>query len=299
MTEKITEPFLDISCPLCLSKKQDSIILKNFKRSIDSYFLKIETSKIRSNYLKSLNYFDLKSTPHFFKCLNCNSIYRNPIFILPESEEHTRYGTHNNSLLDPKYLQYLGDSIKPFLNFIMPNQSGLDFGCGPTKGIEHLLSTDVLDNDTTFKDSKEFKINNIRSYDKYFFPELKLGLGSNFNLSAYKPLIPSKTNAIHNSNCLFFKSVEFDYIFCHEVVEHFVKTINEFENLFSFLKTGGHLFIRTETYPEDLNQFEDWYYKNDSTHVFFLSISTFKFIAKKYNFEFLILDKNKFILKRN
>lgn len=250
MKDKIISLEQDKSCPFCLSNNLDPIFLVNFKRALDSYHL---------NHAP-------KDQAHFFKCNECCCIFRNSFYILPENEEHLRYFTHNNDLDDPNYIKYLSDSIKPFLEHIKDDEFGLDFGCGPTKGIEHILK------------GKNF---NLTSFDKYFYPSFKTSL------------IPNANSEIQSSSLLEADQQNlYDYIFCHEVVEHFVDTRHEFEHLIKKLKPKGRLFIRTEIYPED---FENWYYKNDSTHVFFFSEITFNYLAKLFNLEFLKLDKNKFV----
>lgn len=235
-----------MSCPFCLSQNQSPIFLKNPKPALDSYFLNSISKNSAGMPSRTSTIFSAIDKPHFYHCLDCEGIFRNPFYILPEKEEHKRYFTHNNDLNDPNYIKYLSESIAPFLNFIEPGEVGLDFGCGPTKGIEYILDQSGIE---------------IMSYDKYFFP------------NSYE--------------------TTFDYIFCHEVVEHFVKVREEFKNLVNQLKPRGRLFIRTETHPKD---FENWYYKNDSTHVFFFSEKTFINLALVFNLEFLVLEKNKFVL---
>lgn len=236
----ITASLLE-SCPFCLSKAHNPIFTQNYKRCLDSFFLTPEAET------------KINTVPHFSECLECHAIFRNKAWILPDKEEHDRYYTHENSLKDPQYIKYLSESIHPFLKFIESEEMGLDYGCGPVKGLEGILG------------SKGY---NIQSYDKYFHPGKK----------------PS-TNT-------------FDFIFCHEVIEHFVNFKTEITELMSLLKPKGRLFIRTELHPNNLDIFERWYYKNDSTHVFFLSLKTFELIAKTYNCTFTQLDKNKFILQK-
>lgn len=232
-----------MSCPLCLSLKNKPIILNNFKRSVDYFHQKAMAA----------SYEALSESPHFYKCKSCFGIYRNPLFILPESEESNRYQSHENSLEDPRYVEYLTKSIQPFLNSTATQLVGLDYGCGPSISFEGLLEPLGY---------------NIRSYDKYFFNDSKL------------------------------LQQKYDYIILHEVIEHFVNFKTEFEKVLALLKPESQILIRTEPYPKDELAFEDWYYKNDSTHVFFLSDQTFQYLENTYNLECKKLDSNKFILKQ-
>lgn len=106
---------------------------------------------------------------------------------------------------------------------------------------------------------------NIESWDKYFFNQTQL-----------------KT---------------YDYIICHEVVEHFVDVRNEFDRLCRLLNKGGTLFIRTELQPLRSDDFENWYYKNDPTHCFFFSEKTWSYFDSVYGCNTQKLDSNKFALK--
>lgn len=90
----------------------------------------------------------------------------------------------------------------------------------------------------------------------------------------------------------------YDFIILHEVIEHFVDFKAEFEKILTLLNPGGQVFIRTELCPDTEEGFENWYYKNDSTHVFFLTEETFKFLAQEYDLQFTKLDANKFILQK-
>jgi hypothetical protein len=274
MRNKIISLSTEVSCPLCLSKTLNPIVLKNFQRAIDVYFIKhnpkakskpsTDSSEISAYNSVDTDNLDLSQKPHFFKCETCASIFRNPEFILPETEEHQRYSTHENNLEDPRYLKYLEESIEPFLSYTSKSEKGLDYGCGPTKGLEYILKPKGYD---------------LESYDKYFYPN-PLSINSNF-----------ADNQLEGK--------KFDYLVCHEVIEHFVNFNKELQTVLDLLNPNGKLFIRTELYPQEVNKFEDWYYKNDSTHVFFLSLDTLKYIELSFNIKFKQLDKNKLILIKN
>lgn len=236
MIDQIITTKTNLSCTLCLSTKHNPIFIKNIRRSLDPYFFKMT---------------DVESYPQFFLCTECQSIFRNPIFILSEELEHQRYFAHNNSLENTNYISYLNDSIEPFLSVINNTDQGLDYGCGPSTGLESLL-----------------KNYNIKSFDKYFFNQPEL-----------------------------LKPSHYDFIFCHEVVEHFRNFKSDFKQVLGLLKPSGKLLVRTELYPEDQNQFENWYYKNDSTHLFFLSKNSLKYIESDLNLKVTTLDKNKFVFQ--
>jgi hypothetical protein len=223
---------------------------------------------ILKNFKRSIDYFHQKAmttsietlahSPHFFKCEACFIIYRNPLFILPENEESKRYQSHENSLEDQRYIHYLTESIQPFLNYIPPNSSPKKLQ-GLDYGCGPSLSFESVLSPLGY---------DVKSYDKYFFNHTQL------------------------------LQQKYDFLILHEVIEHFVNFKNEFEKALELLNPEGQILIRTELYPDDITAFEDWYYKNDSTHVIFLSDKTFEFLENTYNLKFQKLASNKFILKQ-
>jgi len=84
---------------------------------------------------------------------------------------------------------------------------------------------------------------------------------------------------------------KYDLIISCEVVEHFYDPKDEFCLLKSLLKENGKLIIKTDLIKEN-TIFENWYYKNDETHVFFYSSKTFEYIKKWLGFKKLkIVDR--------
>ena len=88
---------------------------------------------------------------------------------------------------------------------------------------------------------------------------------------------------------LFFNNKEvlnkkYDFITCCEVIEHFYIPNKEFELLYSLLKPNGKLICMTYIYDKSLD-FENWFYKNDPTHVFLYQKETILWIKDYYNFK--------------
>ncbi len=81
----------------------------------------------------------------------------------------------------------------------------------------------------------------------------------------------------------------YDYIACCEVVEHFREPRKEFELLKSLLNEGGKLFIMT-LLMGSFDDFSNWYYKDDETHVFFYSKQSFSWIRSNLGFGDLQID---------
>lgn len=83
--------------------------------------------------------------------------------------------------------------------------------------------------------------------------------------------------------------IKYDYIVCCEVMEHFHNPEKEFHRLRSLLKSGGAIFMKTKLYSEDIN-FENWYYRNDPTHVFFYRKETLEWIQKYFKFSDVTIE---------
>jgi len=86
-----------------------------------------------------------------------------------------------------------------------------------------------------------------------------------------------------------------------EVVEHFHRPSLEFKRLFDLLAPGGYLSIMTNFshYWENPDDFLNWWYVKDFTHVSFYRESTFKWIASHWGFEVVYLaDGNKVVLRK-
>ncbi len=89
----------------------------------------------------------------------------------------------------------------------------------------------------------------------------------------------------------------YDFIACTEVAEHFHRPIKEFERLDSLLHPGGYLVIMT-CFQTDDDQFENWHYRRDFTHVVFYREETFQIIAKRMGWHCEIPAKDVVLMKK-
>lgn len=83
-----------------------------------------------------------------------------------------------------------------------------------------------------------------------------------------------------------FPQTTFDVIFATECVEHFHQPAIDFQKIYSLLKTNGILTIMTHPYQK-LEEFPNWYYAKDPTHVVFYHQKTFAFIESKFGLKML------------
>ncbi|MTI60978.1 MAG: class I SAM-dependent methyltransferase [Firmicutes bacterium] len=105
----------------------------------------------------------------------------------------------------------------------------------------------------------------VDQYDPYFFPER------------------------------VFEGKKYDLITSTEVFEHLKDPLQEMDKLYEHLKKDAYLAIMTSFHP-GIDDFADWWYKRDPTHITFYNSNTFKEIARKYNLEIVFEDRDKYCL---
>ena len=109
-----------------------------------------------------------------------------------------------------------------------------------------------------------------------------------YTLSKFDPFYETDSSVLNNT---------FDFIIACEVIEHFHYPQNEFKKLKEKLNQKGEILIMTHLYDFAIN-FENWYYKNDFTHVFFYTQETIEWIKKQYDFSELEIN-GRFIRLKN
>jgi hypothetical protein len=90
----------------------------------------------------------------------------------------------------------------------------------------------------------------------------------------------------------------YDFISCSEVVEHLFEPRKEFQRLDNMLLSNSYLGIMTE-FSTDPDQFSDWWYHRDPTHVCFYSVKTFDWIASWKNWLRSYPQKNVVIFQKS
>jgi len=84
-----------------------------------------------------------------------------------------------------------------------------------------------------------------------------------------------------------YTSKKYELIVTTEVFEHLHQPKEVFETLLSRLEEGGYLAIQTQFHPNNLEDFEKWYYHQDPTHIVFFRAQTFKILCEMYGCEFV------------
>ncbi|MBZ9730309.1 class I SAM-dependent methyltransferase [Salegentibacter sp. JZCK2] len=177
----------------------------------------------------------------FVECSNCGGIQLLPEFYVSENIEKERYLSHNNDVEDPRYQNFVSPITSRVLKDFLPEQKGLDYGCGTGP----VATTELEKEGYT-----------VALYDPYFHP--------------YTEVLNAK----------------YDFIICCEVMEHFYEPKREFSELAGRLNPGGKLYCKTSIYSEEIN-FDNWYYKNDPTHVFFYTAKNLEWIKDNLGFSTL------------
>lgn len=109
-----------------------------------------------------------------------------------------------------------------------------------------------------------------------------------FSIALYDPYFYPDKSVLKNT---------YDFIICCEVMEHFYDPAGEFRELSQSLNPGGKLYCKTSIYSEDLD-FDNWYYKNDPTHVFFYTRKSLEWIRDNLGFSVLEIEPKLIVLSK-
>lgn len=86
---------------------------------------------------------------------------------------------------------------------------------------------------------------------------------------------------LHFANDPALLQKQYDVLTCSETIEHFKTPREEVERFLRLVKPGGWIGIMTQL-RDEAPPFENWFYKNDATHLCFFSKATFHWMAKTY-----------------
>lgn len=78
--------------------------------------------------------------------------------------------------------------------------------------------------------------------------------------------------------------VEYDFVTCTEVVEHFRDPRAGWGQLAARVRPGGWLGVMTQLAPDDPARFLRWRYRDDRTHVSFHRLATLRWLAATLGF---------------
>ncbi|MCX7775556.1 MAG: class I SAM-dependent methyltransferase [Spirochaetaceae bacterium] len=84
-----------------------------------------------------------------------------------------------------------------------------------------------------------------------------------------------------------WRSRQFEAIVLHEVIEHLPHPRTTISNLRPRMANGGFIAIRTRLQPSPQAAFAGWWYKEDPTHVSFLTLASLEILAHSCGLELL------------
>jgi|TARA_Y200000002_G_scaffold41269_1_gene30017 SAM-dependent methyltransferase len=105
-----------------------------------------------SEHVESFQTSDQKT---YWNCLYCNGKFLDEDYLPSNLDEKERYLEHNNEINDPEYRSFLSKLARPLKEKILPNSTGLDFGCGHGPALADILKKDGF---------------NVSLYDPFFYP---------------------------------------------------------------------------------------------------------------------------------
>ncbi|MBO8129762.1 MAG: class I SAM-dependent methyltransferase [Peptococcaceae bacterium] len=86
-----------------------------------------------------------------------------------------------------------------------------------------------------------------------------------------------------------FQDKQYDLITCTEVLEHIADPLEAFNTFTAYLKVGGILALMTRFRPP-MDEFKEWWYRQDPTHVSFYSVRTFEWLARHFPLRLRYID---------
>ena len=89
----------------------------------------------------------------------------------------------------------------------------------------------------------------------------------------------------------------YDFITASEVVEHLHFPRQDLNKLWGCLKPGGILGIMTKL-ALGRQDFQNWHYKNDITHIHFFSRTTFEWLAGQWQAELTFAGKDVILFRK-
>lgn len=91
----------------------------------------------------------------YYKCNNCQSIFKDRKVYLEQSAEKSRYQLHQNNIYDQSYQKFVSPITNAVTRDFALDTLGLDYGCGSGPVISYVL------------ESKGYR---FQLYDPYFYP---------------------------------------------------------------------------------------------------------------------------------
>lgn len=92
---------------------------------------------------------------------------------------------------------------------------------------------------------------------------------------------------------------QYDFIVCTEVLEHLQNPLEYFQLFKTLLNQEGILAMMTQFHNNQIEDFINWPYTRDRSHISFYTPKTFEVIAKQVGLELLLHDNQKCIVLKS
>lgn len=96
----------------------------------------------------------------YHQCVDCALVFVSPEFLPCREEERVEYDLHDNNEEDEGYRTFLQRALSPLIPLINPNDSALDFGCGPSPVLANML--------------KAAGLSTVDTYDIFYNPDKRV-----------------------------------------------------------------------------------------------------------------------------
>ena len=107
--------------------------------------------------------------------------------------------------------------------------------------------------------------------------------GKGYKTSSFDPFFDQNSEWKHS---------KYDAITSIEVFEHLMFPGKELNNISRCQETGSFLIIRTMLHNDNWEDFTNWWYKDDPTHVAFYSTASFNYICRTWNYNLIQIINN-------
>ncbi len=92
-------------------------------------------------------------------------------------------------------------------------------------------------------------------------------------------------------------SKTYNFITLTEVAEHLSEPGIVIDKLITILKNGGYLAIMTKDLVQK-EDFKQWFYKKEPTHIAFYNTQTYNWIAKNWNLKIVFREEDLVIFQK-
>ena len=189
---------------------------------------------------------------NYHHCLVCDFISKDKDFIVTPKEEFEMYENHNNSIDDPRYVEFFYKFLnRAVFDYVGEGKEGFDFGSGPSPVLAQIL--------------EEYHGYRMDIYDLFYATDKS------------------------------YVGKRYDLITSTEVVEHLEDPMPYFKLFAELLKDDGILAIMTLFHIKDQEDFKEWHYIRDHTHISFYTRKTFEYIAKVVGLKIIYNNNERYI----